>query len=192
MTGVAMTGVPVAEVRSRRMLVAGVGNIFKSDDGFATAVVGWLAEHAVDDWPQWVTLRDFGIRGVHLAYELLDGYDDVVIIDAMDRAGQVPGTLFVVEPDVASSTGAPAGGSSPMIDAHDLTPQGVLALVTQLGGTLGNLTVVGCQPQSTTDGMGLSDAVARQVPAAGRIVGDLVREVAEGFSKDHQGSIVRR
>lgn len=187
----------MAELRGRRMLVAGVGNIFKSDDGFATAVVGWLEEHAVDDWPDWVTLRDFGIRGVHLAYELLDGYDDVVIIDAMDRAGQVPGTLFVVDPEVESSTDASAGGSPPMIDAHDLTPQGVLSLVTRLGGALGKLTVVGCQPVSTSDGMGLSDTVARQVPAAGRIVGDLVREVAEGssaegFSKTHQGSIVRR
>ena len=45
-----------------------------------------------DDARTDVTVADFGIRGVHLAYELLDGYDALVLIDAMPL-GEAPGTV---------------------------------------------------------------------------------------------------
>lgn len=160
-----------------RVLVAGVGNIFKSDDGFATEVVSWLEQHAPGDWPDWVRLRDFGIGGIHLAYELLDGYDEVVIVDAMHRPEGEPGTLYVVEPDLVPAEGGRAP-ADPMVDAHDLAPESVLSLVPGLGGTLGRVVVVGCEPESTADGMGLSEAVARQVPEAGRLVCRLVSDAA--------------
>jgi hydrogenase maturation protease len=156
---------------SESMLVAGVGNIFRRDDGFGSAVIGWLAEYGGQQWPEWLVLKDFGIRGVHLAYELLDGYDDLVLVDTMHRDGP-PGTLYVVQPDLTS----PPGGTS-MVDAHDMAPEAVLALVPALGGQLGRVTVVGCEPVSLADGMGLTDLVAARVPEAGRLVLDLVAKV---------------
>jgi hydrogenase maturation protease len=157
---------------SGRMLVAGVGNIFKSDDGFATAVVTRLAERARDTWPEWVRLHDYGIGGVHLAYDLLEGYDQLILIDAMQRPGGLPGTVYVV--DAEPPTVPADGGTVSTLDAHDLAPETVLALVPSLGGTLPPVTVVGCEPESTDDGMGLSEVVAGQVEVAVRIVDDLV------------------
>lgn len=161
--------------RSGRMLVAGVGNIFKSDDGFATAVVARLAEQARLEWPEWVRLHDYGIGGVHLAYDLLEGYDEVVLVDAMQRPGGRPGTVYVIEVEQPPPADA---GTVTALDPHDLVPASVLALVPALGGTLPPVTVVGCEPESTEDGMGLSELVVAQVEVAARIVADLVAEAA--------------
>ena len=76
-----------------RVLVAGVGNIFLGDDGFGVEVARRLSRV---ETPPDVRIADFGIRGVHLAYELLDGYDTLVLVDAMSR-GEPPGTVSVVE-----------------------------------------------------------------------------------------------
>jgi len=153
---------------SRRILAAGVGNIFRGDDGFGPAVVRRLEQAPL---PEDVTLRDFGIRGIHLAYELVDGYDLLVLVDAVDRQA-VPGSLFVIEPDL-SGAGEAAGS---MLDAHDLAPQAVLSLVPVLGGRLGRVLVVGCQPESVADGMGLSAPVAAGLDEAAALVRRLVGE----------------
>ncbi len=153
---------------SADVLVAGVGNIFRGDDGFGTAVVAWLETHPRPEWSDRVLVKDFGIRGVHLAYELLEGYPDLVLVDTMHRDGE-PGSLYVVEPDLDDL----ATGTS-MVDAHDLAPASVLALVPSLGGALGRVTVVGCEPVSVEDGLGLSDVVEGRVPGAGRLVHDVV------------------
>ncbi len=159
----------------RRVIVAGVGNIFRSDDGFGSAVVRWLQEHEAAQWEPWITVQDFGIRGVHLAYELLDGYAEVIIVDTMHRDGD-PGTLYVVEPDLARLGASRAS----MVDAHDMAPESVLAMVPALGGTLGHVSVVGCEPASLQDGIGLSDVVADQVPGAARLVCGLLDAVRRG------------
>jgi hydrogenase maturation protease len=152
-----------------RILIAGLGNIFEGDDGFGVAVARLLTEA---DWPSGVEVRDFGIRGVHLAYQLLDGYDLVVIVDAVSRDGE-PGTLYVIDHAAAEPPAAEA--PAPLLDAHDLGPDGVLALVPTLGGTLGRVVVVGCEPGSLRPQLGLSPAVAASVEPAGALVRDIVQ-----------------
>jgi hydrogenase maturation protease len=152
-----------------RTLIAGLGNIFEGDDGFGVAAVGALANANL---PDGVEVRDFGIRGVHLAYQLLDGYDLVVIIDAVARGG-APGTVYVIEHAADEEIPEPAG-DSPMLDAHDLAPDAVLALVPLLGGTLGRVVVVGCEPASIAPDMGLSAEVARSVERAAHLVSEIV------------------
>jgi hydrogenase maturation protease len=152
---------------TRRLLVAGVGNIFKSDDGVATAVIALLTSDGPTGWPDWVGVRDYGISSLHLAYDLLGGETDLVLVDAMHRDGP-PGTVYVVEPDPTATV------TSGTVDAHDLAPEAVLSLVPALGGRLGHVTVVGCEPSTTDDGMGLSPVVAAQVPTAAAAVHELV------------------
>jgi hydrogenase maturation protease len=154
-----------------RTLIAGLGNIFEGDDGFGVEVARRLA--AVD-WPDGVELRDFGIRGVHLAYQLLDPYDLVVIVDAVHRGGE-PGTLYVIEHGPDETLPEPAE-DAPMMDAHDLAPDGVLALVPRLGGTLCRVVVVGCEPATITPGMELSAPVAASVDKAAELVTGLVAD----------------
>lgn len=158
-----------------RILVAGLGNIFEGDDGFGVEVVRRLSQQ---DWPDGVQVRDFGIRGVHLAYELLEPYDLVVIVDAVHR-DQAPGTLYVIEHG-ADETAAPPADDAPMMDAHDLAPDSVLALVPRLGGTLCRVVVVGCEPESLLPGVELSPSVASSVAHATHLVTQVVQSARSG------------
>jgi hydrogenase maturation protease len=156
---------------SPRILVAGLGNMFCTDDAFGVSVAAKLAQQ---DWPEGVEVRDFGIRGIHLAYQLLEPYDLVVLIDAVHREGP-PGTVYVVEaePD-------PEPGPEVSMDAHDLGPDAVLSLVPRLGGTLGRVVVVGCEPADIGTGIGLTPAVQDAVETAAQLVTDLVIGVRVG------------
>jgi hydrogenase maturation protease len=139
-----------------RVLVAGVGNIFFGDDGFGVEVARELAGRSL---PDGVRVADFGIRGVHLAFELLDGYDVLVLVDAVPM-NEEPGTLAVVEVEPTLS------GTGPALDAHSMSPAAVLSLLADLQGSVGRVLVVGCEPAVIGDGIGLSPVVAAAVPAA--------------------------
>ena len=152
---------------SPRTLVAGVGNIFLGDDGFGCEVARRLA--AARSLPDGVKVEDFGIRGLHLAYELLDGYDVLILVDTMGR-NEDPGTLTVMEVDPNVE-----GGVAP--DAHDMDPATMLALLTDMGGKVGRVLVVGCEPAEVGEGIGLSDPVAAAVEEAMGVVHELVVEV---------------
>lgn len=160
----------------RRTLVAGVGNVFLGDDGFGVAVAARLAGEPM---PDGVEVVDVGIRGVHLAYQLLDGYDTLVLVDAMPQDGP-PGTLRVVEPSWADV--AAAGDDGDPVDAHGMGPDAVLrtiaALAGPLGVTVGRVVVVGCRPADVAEGIGLSPAVAAAVPLAADLVRELVGAAA--------------
>ncbi|MGH8962776.1 MAG: hydrogenase maturation protease [Jatrophihabitantaceae bacterium] len=157
-----------------RTLIAGLGNVFEGDDGFGVAVAAALTDVSL---PPGAEVHDFGIRGVHLAYQLLEGYDLVVIADAVQRDGP-PGTVYVIDHAADADRPEPAA-DAPILDAHDLGPDGVLALVPMLGGTLGRVVVVGCEPATLAPDMGLSRQVARSVGRAAELVTDLVRDAHE-------------
>ncbi len=121
----------------RRVLVAGIGNVFLGDDGWGVALAGRLAACVL---PRGVDVVDFGIRGMDLAYAMQDDYDAVVFLDATPR-GQAPGTLYVIEPDLEDV--------EMTIDAHGMDPVKVLALARSLGAeTLPRTLIVGCEPQT--------------------------------------------
>jgi hydrogenase maturation protease len=145
------------------VLVAGIGNIFLSDDGFGCEVARRLTTAAL---PGHVTVTDYGIRGMHLAYELLDGYDGLVIVDALPRNG-VPGDVVVLE------VGEDDLGSGDF-DAHGMEPTAVLASLGSLGGTLPPTYVVGCEPADVGDGIGLTAPVEAAVDHAVSMVVRLV------------------
>jgi len=157
---------------SGKLLVAGVGNIFLVDDGFGVEVARRLA---AESWPPGVEVADFGIRGVHLAYHLLDGYDLLVLVDALSQ-GEEPGTVFLLEPDVDSEPGREV----PITDAHGLDPESVLAIVRTLGGKIGRVLVVGCEPAELVERIGLSAVVERAVEEAIRMVRDIIRNWSSG------------
>jgi hydrogenase maturation protease len=142
-----------------RVLVAGVGNIFLGDDGFGVEVAGHLDPTAV---PSGVKIADFGIRGVHLAYELLEGYDTLVLIDAVSR-GDAPGTLSVIEHAAGDTV---EGGTLAAMDAHGMDPGAVLAMAGDLGAAVDRVLVVGCEAADVGDGIGLSSVVTEAVPLA--------------------------
>lgn len=149
------------------LLVAGVGNIFLGDDGFGVEVARRLAG---DHLPSDVRVADFGIRGVHLAYELLDGYDQLILVDAVPH-GEAPGTVSVIEPEMDTPEPEP---DSPPMDAHGMDPATVFSLLHQMGGRLDRAVIVGCEPADTAEGIGLSSPVEGAVDDAVRTVRELV------------------
>jgi hydrogenase maturation protease len=149
-----------------RILVAGVGNIFFADDAFGTAVLARIAQAPIDD----VRCEDFGIRGLHLAFELLDGYTAAVIVDAVSRGG-APGTLYVIEPS------EPPAATEP--DAHRMDLGSVFGFVQRLGGNPPPVTIVGCEPESVDEGGEMTATVSRAVEAAVPLVRRVVNQLLE-------------
>jgi hydrogenase maturation protease len=156
---------------SAGVLVAGIGNLFLSDDAFGVEVANRLASRPV---PPGVRVADFGIRGVHLAYELLDGYDGLILIDAVPM-GEPPGTVAVIETQPDGGLGLDSDTAT-VVDAHNMGPEVVLATLARLGGHVERVYVVGCQPASLEEGIGLSPPVAAAVDGAVELCRQLLAE----------------
>lgn len=150
-----------------KALIAGFGNIFFNDDGFGPEVARQFA--AQSSYPD-ARVRDFGIGGMHLALEMLEPYDLVVLIDAIGREDP-PGTLFVIEPETIEQPAAP--------DAHAMDVRGVLSLYARLRADLEparqpKILIAGCVPSDTGEGMTLSAPVRAAVPACVELLGRLL------------------
>ncbi len=139
------------------ILIAGVGDIFLGDDGFGPGVIRHLGRHfdADDD----IRVADYGIGGMHLAYDLLADWSALVLVDAVPNRGS-PGALHVFEADHESLCATAA------LDAHAMDPATVFATLRALGGTAPRTIVVGCEVLDASDGIGLSGAVDAALPAA--------------------------
>jgi hydrogenase maturation protease len=163
-----------------RMMIAGVGNIFLGDDGFGVEVARRLADAGL---PDWVRVADYGISGMHLAYDLAEGFETTILIDASAR-GEPPGTVFVLELS-AEDRPAPAPGGDvpvPVLDGHGMQPDVVLGMLDMLGADTGRVLLVGCEPASIDARIGLSAPVAAAVDEAVRIVRGLVDAADEAVA----------
>jgi hydrogenase maturation protease len=168
-----------------RILVAGIGNIFLGDDAFGVEVVRRLSRRAV---PSYVRVTDYGIRGLDLAYALLDDYDLAILVDAAGR-GEQPGTLYVLEPDI-NAVEEPTGV---LMEAHGMNPMRVLEMVSAMGGRPKRVLVVGCEPATLGDefegAMGLSAPVESAVDGAIAMVESLIAKAALEYAHNAQGSL---
>jgi hydrogenase maturation protease len=169
-----------------RVLVAGIGNIFFRDDGFGPAVAAAMLS-STEPLPDGVRVIDYGIRGMHLTYDLLDGVDALILVDALPgepepsdavprdavRAQGGPGSITVLEvgPDDLGQAD---------FDAHAMQPVSVLASLGSMGGELPPSYVVGCVPADVSEGMGLSDPVAAAVDEGVSVVAELLRKLVDG------------
>jgi hydrogenase maturation protease len=161
-------------VSRKRVLVAGVGNIFLGDDGFGVEVVRRLAER---EMPEGVEVKDFGIRGMDLAYALQEDYEAVVFVDAVPR-GEEPGTVYLIEPEIEED-------GEVSLDTHGMDPVKVIKLSHALGAKPTRTLVVGCEPRVVLSGedyddmlMELSEPVQAAVGEAVKLVESLVEEIS--------------
>lgn len=163
-----------------RILIAGIGNVFLSDDGFGVEVVKGLEER--EAWPD-VVCADVGVAGMHLAYELLEGYDVLILVDAMQR-GEAPGTVSVLEVDPHGDQSGWRGS----MDGHSVDPVATLSLLEELGGEIPRTFLVACEPQYLGEGMGLSPIVQEAVDCAQEALDGLLRELCAAGYQRGQGS----
>ena len=164
---------------SGRILVAGIGNIFLADDGFGCEVVRRLAARGL---PEGVEVVDFGIRGLDLAYALMEPYEAVVFVDALPR-GEEPGTVYLIEPEIEDEGEA-------AIDTHGMDPVKVIRFARAMGAETTKTLVVGCEPKVVLAGenyndmlMELSDPVSSAVEEAANLVESVIEEINEANSK---------
>jgi hydrogenase maturation protease len=160
---------------SKRILVAGIGNVFLGDDGFGVEVVKRLAEREL---PDGVEVADFGIRGMDLIYALHDDYEVVIFVDATPR-GEEPGTLYLLEPEIEDD-------GEVVLDTHGMDPVKVIKFARTLGLTPARTLVVGCEPQAVIGGddfeemlMELSEPVQAAVEEAAKLVESLVGQISK-------------
>jgi hydrogenase maturation protease len=158
--------------REVRILVAGVGNSWLRDDGFGGEVARRLSARTM---PSGVAVMDAGTGGLDLAYEVMRGYDALVIVDVSQQGGE-PGTLYVMEPDEASVDGDIADGEA--INPHGMDPKTVLRFVKSIGAWPGRVVVVACEPADVSDlGFGLSEQVQGVLDRAVELVVETVDEL---------------
>jgi hydrogenase maturation protease len=165
----------MSPARERQILVAGVGNSWLRDDGFGGEVVNRLGEREL---PEGVTVLDFGTGGLDLAYEVMRGYDAMILVDVSKQGGE-PGTLYLVEPDPEEIQSGIEDGE--VINPHGMDPQTVLRFVKSVHGWPGKVIVVACEPATVEEmGMGLSPELEAVVNKAV----DVVIEQIHHFKQD--------
>jgi hydrogenase maturation protease len=158
--------------RINGILVAGVGNAWLRDDGFGGEVARRLQQRGL---PDGVAVMDAGTGGLALAYEVMRGYDALVILD-VTREGGDPGTLYVIEPDEDTIRGSIEDGEQ--INPHSMNPQTVLRYVKSVGAWPGRVVVIACEPADIDDmGWGLSDPVRAAVDRAVDLVLETIDDI---------------
>jgi hydrogenase maturation protease len=151
------------------ILVAGIGNVFLGDDGFGVEVVRRLSGRPR---PASVRVADFGIRGYDLAFALLQDYEQVILVDAVARGG-APGTIYVLEAQ-------PGESAAPVLEGHSLVPAQALELARAMGGRIGRVRVVGCEPAAIPAGEDVQVGLSEPVQAAVDVALTVVEELLDG------------
>ncbi|HEY1566591.1 MAG TPA: hydrogenase maturation protease [Solirubrobacteraceae bacterium] len=165
----------MSEDALRSILIAGVGNSWLRDDGFGGEVARRLSGVEL---PQGVSVMDAGTGGLDLAYEVMRGYDALVILDVSPQGGE-PGTLYVMEPDEEAVAGGIEDGD--VINPHAMDPQTVLRFVKSVGAWPGKVVVIACEPEQVSEmGWGLSERVQGAVDRAVGLVLETVEELRAG------------
>ena len=162
---------PNAE-RVRKILVAGIGNAWMGDDGFGSEVVKRLGD---TELPRGVAVMDFGTGGLNLAYEVMRGYDALMILDISAQGG-APGTLYVIEADEDSVDGTIQDGDT--LNPHGMDPKTMLRFVKSIGAWPGKVVVIACEPQVVEEiGFKLSESVAGAIEPAVELVLSTIAEL---------------
>ena len=157
-----------------KVLVAGVGNVLRTDDAFGVEVSRRLDAMGL---PDTVHVIETGIGGMALVQQLQDGYDALVVADAVDL-GRSPGTIMLIDPEVVDVDSlATADRHEALQDSHLVTPGKVFMLARALGVLPANLLLVGCQPvDAESVGMEMSAPVTAAVDVA---VTEIMRHLTE-------------
>ncbi len=167
---------PHADEGVLRVLVVGVGNVLRQDDAFGIAVVQHLALRG--DLPAGLRLLESGIAGIRLVQELMEGYDALIIVDAMVRKN-VAGTVSVLEADVPDPRELPFDARNEFLaDMHYTNPTRAMMLAKALEKLPARSYIVACEPVRYDDfEMGMSDEVQAAVPVAAQKILDLVESL---------------
>jgi hydrogenase maturation protease len=150
----------------KKLLICGIGDCLKQDDGLGPFVIQQLESFS---FPPQVVLRDFGLAGIGMAFELT-GYEKVVVIDAIQlkkRPGQI--YKFVLSPPFCSSQ--LKGGT---LSLHEIQLDRIISWAKLLGNMPEQIVILGCEPQKVEFGLGLTPPVKK---SSQKIVSMVIKEI---------------
>lgn len=155
-----------------RILIAGFGNVLRCDDAFGVEVARRLDQV---DLPPGVRVVETGIAGLTLIQELRDGFDALVVVDAVDH-GRPPGTVLLIEPEILDIDSLSWDQRHELLtDMHMTTPERAFVMARALGVLPENRLLVGCQ---IADPDGVGEEMTPEVAAAVEVaVAEIVRHV---------------
>jgi len=163
---------PDVSGRPKQILIAGIGNTWQRDDGFGSEVARRLEGREL---PPGVAVIDFGTGGLDLAYQVMYGYDALLMID-ISRQGGSPGTLYVMEVDEDEVTSGIEDGDA--LNPHGMDPETVLRFIKLTGGWPGKVVIIACEPLTVEEmGVGLSPVVEAAVDRAVDLVLEQAKEL---------------
>jgi len=160
------------------ILVAGVGNVLRSDDAFGVEVANRLLER--ETVPN-VTVVETGIAGIQLVSDLQEGYDAIIVIDTVDRE-RPPGTVMTIDYDVIDVHALDDNTKYDLLaDMHLATPERSLMVARALGVLPPIVKMVGVQPVDVdTMAIGMSDIVANAIPVTIDEIDRCIASLLEG------------
>ncbi len=154
------------------ILVVGVGNLLKGDDGFGIKA---LAAFRGQPLGPGVQCLETGIGGMHLVQELMRGYDAVVLFDAVDR-GDAPGRLSVLEPILPELRDlSETERRDYFCETHYATPIRALTFAREMGVLPGVVRIIGCQmADADSFGLEMHPSVEAAIPEAVQVAAALI------------------
>jgi hydrogenase maturation protease len=146
----------------RRVLILGIGNTLRSDDGLGVYIVRLIEESGVS-LPEGVDLLDGGTAGFDLL-GLIDEYDKIVIVDAL-KVDDKPGSIYRFTPEHAVERRA-------QFSLHEV---GIMEVIKTLRIMDHNpeIEFVGIVPDNIIDiDTNISTAVKESIPRAVEVILD--------------------
>lgn len=162
---------------ANRILIAGVGNVLRGDDGFGVVTAQRLME--LNDLPAHVKIIETGIGGMSLVQEMMDGYHAVVLIDACERGGKA-GKLYLLEPELPDLTTLSVDERRDYFaDTHYATPFRALSFAEAVDSLPPIIRIIGCEPAFTDRfEIGLDPAVDQAVDEAVKMARQLIEDIS--------------
>jgi hydrogenase maturation protease len=150
--------------KTPKILVAGVGNELRQDDAFGLALI---REFEKKQQPNNVIAIEVGIGGIHLVQKLLEGYDVLIILDAVDWEGEA-GQIFLRETEVGDIADLPKQEQRAFLaDKHYTNPTRALMLAKGVNVLPDKVYILGCKSEKHDDfEMGMSQKVTDAIPQA--------------------------
>ncbi|MGI9434853.1 MAG: hydrogenase maturation protease [Geminicoccaceae bacterium] len=159
-----------------RILVAGVGNVLRGDDGFGVHAANRLK--ADPRLSPNVAIIETGISGINLVQELMRGYNGFLLLDAFDR-GREPGALFLLEPELPDVGAFDLGEQRDFFaDVHYAAPARALTLAREIGALPELVRIIGCQSaDAEAFGEAMDKRVRQAIPEAVDLALQILREI---------------
>ena len=151
-----------------KVLICGLGNPLKLDDGIGPSVITELEKHEL---PEDVDTADFGISGFKCALGIAD-YDKVVFVDAI-QMGKEPGKIYRIALTEQELLESPSLNSF-TFSLHESDLEMILATAALLGSYPKEVVIIGCEPKSSGYGVGMSEEVEQ---ARDEIIEYVLREI---------------